>query len=277
MTCVRPPEPDPDEPLLRDGLRAAGVDAHVRAWDDPAFDAGEFDLLVLRSTWNYYKHIDRFLAWCDATGKASRLLNPPDVVRANAHKGYLRELDGRGLAVVPTVWVDRGQAPDLGSVMRDRGWDDVVVKPAVSAGSWRTKRFRSDEAEAGGAFLAEIATDGDAMVQRYLPSVEAGGERSILWIAGEVTHVIVKHPRFAGQDEHVELGAAPGALEREIVRVALDGLEDRLLYARVDVMAGDDGEPLVSEVELIEPSLFLAEYPPALERLVAAIGMAGMR
>jgi hypothetical protein len=277
MTCVNPPDADPDEVYLRDGLRGAGVDAQVWAWDDPAFDARGFDLVVLRSTWNYYKAADRFLEWCDAAARTTRVMNPADVVRANAHKGYLRELEGRGLPVVPTAWVARGDAPDLGAVMRERGWDDVVVKPAVSAGSWRTQRFRAEEAGAGTAFLAEIARDGDAMVQRYMPSVERGGERSILWIAGEVTHVIVKHPRFAGQEERVEVGPPPGAQEREMVRVALRGLEDRLLYARLDVMAGEDGAPMVSELELIEPSLFLREHPPALDRMVAAIGMMGRR
>jgi glutathione synthase/RimK-type ligase-like ATP-grasp enzyme len=277
MTCVNPPDADPDEAFLRDGLRDAGVDAQVWAWDDPSFEARGFDAVVLRSTWNYYKAPERFLAWCDATARATRMVNPADVVRTNAHKGYLRDLAGRGLAVVPTAWVARGDAPDLGAVMREREWDDVVVKPAVSAGSWRTRRFRAADAEAGTAFLAEIARDGDAMVQRYVPSVERGGERSILWIAGEVTHVIVKHPRFAGQEERVELGPAPGREEREMVRTALRGLEDRLVYARLDVMAGEDGAPLVSELELIEPSLFLREYPPALDRMVAAIGMMGRR
>lgn len=115
------------------------------------------------------------------------------------------------------------------------------------------------------------------MVQRYIPSVERGGERSIMWIAGEVTHVIIKHPRFAGHPERVELGGAPTNHERDMVRIALDGLEDRLLYARLDVMDGEQGELLVSELELIEPSLFLREHPPALERFITAIAMVGVR
>ena len=277
VTCVNPPDVDPDEHLLRDALRAAGVDAHVRAWDDPSFHPREFDAAILRSTWNYYRTPDRFLEWCDATARACRLLNPADIVRTNAHKGYLRAFESRGLRIVPTAWVDRGATADLGAIMRERGWADVVVKPAVSAGSWRTKRFRAGEEPEGSAFLADITRDRDAMVQRFVPSVERGGERSIMWIAGEITHVIVKHPRFAGHHERVELAGAPTAREREMVRIALDGLEDTLLYARLDVMDGENADQLVSELELIEPSLFLQEHPPALERFVTAIAMVGVR
>jgi glutathione synthase/RimK-type ligase-like ATP-grasp enzyme len=277
MTCLNPPDDDPDERVLRDGLRAAGVDAHVHAWDDPRFDAREFDVAVLRSTWNYYRTPDRFLSWCDGVSRAARLLNPSDIVRTNAHKSYLKRFADRGLAIVPTAWVAHHHHPDLSHVLTEHGWTDVVVKPAVSAGSWRTKRFRASEAAEGTAFLTEITRDGDAMVQRYIPSVERGGERSIMWIAGEVTHVIIKHPRFAGQPERVELASAPTNHERDMVRIALDGLEDRLLYARLDVMDGERGEPLASELELIEPSLFLREHPPALERFITAIAMVGVR
>ncbi len=221
MTCLLPPDTDPDEALLRDGLRAAGVDAHVHAWDDPAFHPNQFDLVVLRSTWNYYKTPDRFLSWCDDVACKSRLLNPADIVRVNAHKNYLKSFEARGLPIVPTEWVERGTAPDLGAILTARGWNDVVVKPAISAGSWRTKRFQSDQADEGTAFLAEIAADGDAMVQGFIPSVDRGGERSIMWIGGEVTHVIVKHPRYAGQHENVGEANRPSQREREMVRIAL--------------------------------------------------------
>lgn len=277
LTSTGPQDADPDEIPLREALRATGATAEVRAWDDPAFNPRDFDLAVLRSTWNYYRTPERFLAWCDAAARATRLLNPPDVVRANAHKGYLRTLERRSLPVVPTAWFDRGAAPDLDSLLRDRGWTDIVVKPAVSAGSWRTKRFSAAQTTDAAAFLSAITADGDAMIQPFVPSVERGGEKSILWIAGEVTHTIIKHPRFAGHEERVELGPAPCRAEIDMVRAALGDLEDRLLYARLDVMLDADGRPMVSELELIEPSLFLLEHPPAMERLVTAIAQVGRR
>jgi len=274
---LNPPDTDPDEDLLRDALRSVGVDAHVRAWDDPSFDVGAFDLAVVRSTWNYYRTPERFLAWCDAAAARTRLANPPDIIRTNAHKSYLRSMERAGLPIVPTAWVDKRTRADLHSIMRTHGWDDVVVKPAISAGSWRTKRFRASETAEGGAFLAEIASDADAMIQKYIPSVERGGERSIMWIGGEITHAIIKNPRFAGHEERVDLAAPPTHREREMLAGALSGMEDRLLYARLDVMADADGAPIVSELELIEPSLFLREHPPALERMVTAIALVGRR
>lgn len=277
LTSTGPQDADPDEIPLRDALRAAGATAEVRAWDDPTFNPRDFDLAVLRSTWNYYRSPDRFLEWCDAAARATRLLNPADVVRTNAHKRYLRDLERRTLPIVPTAWFDRGAAPDLAPLLRDRGWTDFVVKPAVSAGSWRTRRFSAAQARDASAFLATITADGDAMIQPFVPSVERGGEKSILWIAGEVTHTIIKHPRFAGHEERVELGPEPTPAEIDMVRAALGDLGDRLLYARLDVMLNAAGRPMVSELELIEPSLFLLEHPPAMERLVTAIAQVGRR
>lgn len=271
VTCLTMPETDEDERPLRDALRAAGHDAEVVAWDDPNVRWNAFDRCILRSTWNYHRAPDAFLAWVDRTGRETELLNPPDVVRWNAHKGYLVELADRGIPVTPTALVRQGSTRTLADVLAERGWTDVVVKPAVSAGSFATLRAAGATAEAE-RHLARLVVHEDALVQAYLPSVEGYGERSIIFIGGEPSHAMRKSPRFAGSDEAVT-GPFPIADdELALARTLLGPFGERLLYARVDLARDDADRPLLMELELIEPSLFLSRHPPALARLVTQAG-----
>jgi glutathione synthase/RimK-type ligase-like ATP-grasp enzyme len=271
VTCRVLPEPDPDQDLLLGALRGAGMEAHMLAWDDPDADPSVFDVCVLRSTWNYHRAPAAFLEWIDRAAASSRVVNPPAVVRWNVHKGYLRELERAGVPVIPTAWFARGAAADLRRTMEERGWNDVVVKPAVSAGSFGTERFARGTVESGQAFLEGVVAERDAMVQRYMRGVEEPGERAVVCIDGLLTHAVVKAPRFSGGVERVS-GATPVYEgERAVAAHALSCVGGALLYARIDLVAGDDGAPVLSELELVEPSLFLLQHPPALARLVAAI------
>jgi len=268
-TCTHLPEPDLDEAVLLSALDGEKVDARVVAWDgDPSLLEGA-SLIVLRSTWNYHLAIDAFLAW--VTTNESRVLNPASIVRWNAHKGYLRDLAKEGFPVVPTAWVARGEPCELDRLAGERGWRDVVVKPAISAASHATRRFRGPPFDS--TFATELAARGDVMVQPYMVSVDDFGERSIVCIDGEVSHAVRKRPRFAGGDEHMSQGAlAVADEERRLAERVLSRFEARLLYARVDMMRDESGVPLLGEVELIEPSLFLAQSPAAAKRLASAIG-----
>lgn len=267
-TCQTIPEPDVDEPLLMSALAAAGIDAHLVPWDDPGVDWGTFDLTVIRSTWNYIQNLAAFTAWADAV---PRLLNPAAIVRWNSHKEYLDELAAKGLPTVPTAFMHKGDPRPLAQVMTEYGWEDVVAKPTVGAGSFLTERVHREDLPAAEAFWHRLITSREAMVQPYLKSVEDYGERSLMWIDGEFTHAIRKNPRLAGEDESVSGPMEIGADERELATRSLTFVDAELLYARVDLIRGDQGQPLLAELELVEPSLFLQQSPRALERLVTAI------
>lgn len=275
-TCRVKPEPDPDEGPLLAALRASGIDAEMLAWDDPAApDAASFDAVLLRSTWNYFLEPERFEAWAAGVAAVTRLRNSLAAVRWNLHKGYLLELEQAGLPVVPTVVIPRGPAPELEELCWARGWEDCVVKPAVSAASFRTKRFARSERASGQAFLKSLCAHRDALVQPALAGFDEPGERAHVWIDGQHLHCVRKQPRYAGQDEQVSGALLPDPAERALLQRVLAALppavRDGLLYARLDLVAGPDGQPLISELELIEPSLFLVQHPAALARLVSAL------
>lgn len=271
-SCRELPEPDPDAAPLARALAAAGIDAEVLAWDDGEADWSRARLTVLRSTWNYPSHRDAFLDWVERVSTVSTLWNPPPVVRWNTYKGYLLELEGRGVEVVPTVLLPGGTNATLREIRAERAWEDVVVKPVVSAASFKTRRFGAGSLEAGEAHLQELLAERDVLVQRYLPSVEDHGERALVWIDGELTHAVRKTPRFEGEDESVSTDAvAIAPAEAALARRAIEAVGVPLLYARVDVAPGPEGEPVLMELELVEPSLFFPQCLPALERFVAGV------
>jgi hypothetical protein len=268
------PEPDVDESLLFDALRSRGVDAHVAAWDDDAVD-WRADACVIRSTWNYHLHRDAFVAWSERVAKTTPLFNPTRIVAWNSDKSYLRALEVAGIAIAPTAWIDRGASTTLRATMDARGWDDAVIKPRVSAASFSTVRARRDGLEdgvdAGERHLARMLSERDMMVQRYVRSVEGHGERSVVFIDGALTHAVRKSPRFSGGSEHVESMPIEDD-ERAFAERVLAHVGTRdLLYARIDVARDDAGAPLVMELELVEPSLFLSQSRVALDRFAAAI------
>ena len=272
-TCKQLPEPDLDEPLVLAALAKAGIDAKVLAWDDEQAPFADQDLVVMRSTWNYYKHLDAFLAWTRKTAAATRLLNPAPIAGWNATKTYLLELEKRGVDVVPTELVMRGSTRRLEEILHERGWDEVVIKPLVSAGSFRTERFSiaASSVVSGQTFLDALVVDRDAMVQRWMPSVETHGERSLVWIDGAITHAIRKTPRFAGGSEQVTGEVAIADDERAFAERALAGLPAELLYARIDMVRDGEESLRLMELELIEPSLFFQQSKTALARFVAAV------
>jgi hypothetical protein len=276
VTCADIPEPDHDEAPALEALRACGHDARALAWDEPGADPGAFDVCVLRSTWNYIWRPVEFLTWVRDASVVTRLFNPPRVVEANHHKRYLIELARSGVPTVPTVLLPAGEPSDPEWIMEREGWPSgpeagVVVKPAVGGWSWNVRAFGMDRMDQAAVAIADAAARGDVLVQPIVEAYAEGRERSIVWIDGDVTHVVTKGARLDGEEESVGLGPMPSRAEMELVTRCLAPYEHDLMYARVDVVPDARGRPLVGELELIEPSLWFRLHPPALDAFVAAI------
>jgi len=270
---------DDDHPL-RDGLRARGVAVDAVCWDDPAADWARYHLAVLRSSWDYPPRRDEFVAWAY---RVPHLANPADIVEWNTDKHYLRELAGAGVTVTPTEFVE----PD--GAWTAPGSGEWVIKPAISAGSLDTGRYALP-AQAGlaAAHVERLQRAGrTAMIQPYLSAVDTVGETAVLYLpdaTGDLTvsHAIGKSAMLTGPDvgpidlvatERTEL-RTPSAAELGTAAAALavvPGGTERLLYARVDMIPGPDGTPMLVELELTEPSLFLRHAEGAADRLADAV------
>lgn len=264
-----------DEPLVA-ALRARDAIAVPAVWDDPGQDWAAYDLVVVRSTWDYFERRDAFVAWARSV---PRLANPAGIVDWNTDKTYLRGLAERGIPVVPTAWVT--DATPLSSVLAEHGWSDVVVKPAISAGARNTLRCAAGDLGDGEALLRKIVAGGVAMVQPYVPSVEAHGERSLLYVEGAYGHAVRRNPALSleGESRYDARPVDATDAERAVAAAVLDAVGTPLLYARVDLVHDESGAPMLIELEVTEPQLFLRYGLPTAQRLadaiVARVGSAG--
>jgi hypothetical protein len=276
VTYSEIPDLVPDDRLLLDELEARGLHAVPVVWDDPEVDWQAIDVCIIRETWDYHHRLPEFLAWVDTVAGVTTLLNPAHVVRWNSHKGYLRELSGLGLPVVPTEWLDRASRADLGSFMSGNGWERVVVKPVVSADSFETILVTRDTLREGRAHLERLLPDREMMVQPFLQAVQSTGERSLMFIAGEYTHAVRRQAPFGagvGEMSQARLIEASGeeiALGYSILRAV--GFDT--LYARVDLAPDSEGVFRLMELELVEPSLFLRYSPEAVQKMAQAVEQA---
>jgi glutathione synthase/RimK-type ligase-like ATP-grasp enzyme len=277
VTYSRLPDLSADDRLVLAPLARRGVRAEAAAWDDPSVQWDGYDALVVRSTWNYHTSFTGFNAWIDridAVGVPT--WNPPSILRWNASKTYLRDLDSRGVDVVPTRWVDRGSGSSLRAVLGDAGWLDAVVKPAVSASAYETWRVSALNIASGEEARFRVLTaSGDVMVQPYLAELARDGEWSVMFVGGEFSHAVLKRPRtgdFRVQHEHGG-SAEPQTPPEHVLTTAREIVSRapaRWLYARVDGVEIGRKFVLV-ELEMLEPSLFLASAPGAAERFADAI------
>ena len=258
---------DEDEPLLLAALRARGVDVEMASWDDPSVQWSAYERAVVRSTWNYVHARDRFVAWAHETARHTRLSNPASVLEWNSEKSYLLRYAERGLATVPTLLVPRGSTALLRDVV---SWPEVVIKPRVSAGSFETYRVARGDLDGR---LARCAAERDVLVQPYVRSVDGHGERSLVWVDGTFTHAIRKSPRFSTDAESVRVVSIDED-ERRFATSVLAAVTEPLLYARVDLARADDGAPMLMELELVEPSLFLRHDEGALARFADVLARA---
>lgn len=274
-TCAALPALDDDSRLLIPALEALGIDASPVVWSDPAVRWAAYDLVVVRSTWDYSARREEFLGWADRIG-SGRLWNPADLIRWNTHKGYLREFELAGVPVVPTRWQAAGSTADLKTMMEDEGWPTAIVKPAVSAGARHTVLVdRADTAE-GQALLVQELRHRDMMIQPYLPSVATSGELSLLYFDGRFSHAVRKTPApgdFRVQERHggATVPVEVTASERATGRRVLATLAAETLYARVDLLPGADDELLLVELEIVEPGMFLRMDGAAASRFAEGI------
>lgn len=284
-TCAEVPELDEDGPFLLRALADRDVQARPEVWDDPAVSWDAFDAVVLRSTWDYPSKWQAFLSWIDDVARRTRLMNSAAVVRWNVDKRYLRILTEAGLPVVPTCWLEQG-APTGIPASAWNGRDELVVKPAISAGSKDTGRFTKAELPTIERLVASILDTGrPVMLQPYMRSVDEHGETALLYFRGRYSHAIRKGPLLAVGDgleaglfrQEVIDPRTASADERTIGEQVLETLpfaRETLTYARVDLVRDDDGAPRVIEVELIEPSMFLQHGDDAAGRFADAIAEA---
>ena len=274
---------DEDEPLLNLAFQKAGCEVGIAEWDDPKVDWGSFDVALLRSAWDYCERIGEFLAWVERASQVTHVLNPLPVVRWNTDKHYLAHLAASGAAVVPSTFIEPGDDPAvaLRRFLDTNPQAELVVKPAVGAGSRDTQRHLRSEFDAAAAHARRLLdAKRNVLVQPYLARVDKDGETALMFFEGRFSHAIRKGPLlprggaatsglFATETiTPREPGKDELRLAEKVVSVVPFGTP---LYARVDLIRDDSGAPCVLELEMAEPSLFFVHAAGSAERFASAV------
>jgi glutathione synthase/RimK-type ligase-like ATP-grasp enzyme len=266
------PRVDGDLPVLAAAAGGRGWIAEATQWDDPTVSWSEFDAVVIRSTWDYLAKLTQFREWIDAASQSAPMVNAANTMQWNLHKRYLVELAGAGVPVVPTTLVQSRAQPDWDAAFALHG--ELVLKPAESAGSFATIRVAAGDATAATRHRSQHH-EREFLVQPFLPSVVDRGETNLVMIDGSFSHAVRKGARWSGEPEQSRGLVEPTAEELEVAQRVLE-VTKRLghgvpAYARVDLAIGRCGHPVLMELELVEPSLFLDRAPSAAERLLDAV------
>ena len=273
---------DEDLSPLADALHHVDIDAQIVSWD-AAIDWTQFDMLLLRSTWDYMSRLTQFLKWAEQVSRLSVLVNSLTTIRWNIDKHHLGALAARGVPVVPTSFIEPGAdvAPALERFLAQDACAEFVIKPAIGSGSRDAQRHaRGSRAAAVAHAAALIAAGRSVLLQPYLARVDEEGEAALVFFGGEFSHSIRKGALLkSGAGSTTGLFApetisarTASADELAVARQALAALPvDAPLYARVDLLRATAAQPLVLELELIEPSLFFAQAPAAAARFAECI------
>lgn len=271
ITGAEMAKPDPESHLLIHELGVLDIPSELISWRAP-LDWSLFDLVVIRTPWDYFLHLEEFLSWVEDVEKVTRVLNSSCILRWNCHKKYLKELSGLGAPTVPTLWVTKNQQCD--GLMDSIEWPIVVVKPAVSIGAIGALKGNPQDSHVK-HHLEEELKKGDVMIQPFLESVADFGELSLIYFNGAYSHSILKKPQQGDYRVQDAYGGTNTVFEPEIEAQkigdqVMSHLPDFSLYARVDLVKYQN-QWLLMELEAIEPELFLPLDPQASVRLAKAI------
>ena len=284
-----------EDRLVMDALVACGLTVDRRAWCDNSVNWSQTKSALFRTTWDYFDRWDSFSPWLHRVQDQTRLFNAAPIVHWNLDKHYLQDLEQRGVKVVPTAFIQRQTLLPLFDLMARSGWSDVVIKPAIAGAAVDTYRVtRSGEIatlspkptskEDCESLWHALLAKQDMLVQPFLSHVIETGEKSLIWIDGEVTHGVLKRAKsgdFRVQDDHggtvaplsvtqTDKDLAQDIMTKCLQHCASQGWEAPL-YARVDLMRNEEGQWLVSELEMVEPELWFRFHPEAAQTLAQAI------
>lgn len=264
---------DEDTELLT-FLNKKGLDVTPVIWNDKNIYWTVYDLIILKSPWDYHENIKTFCDWLDILKKSNlKVLNPVDVIKWNSNKRYLKEISDKGFAVIPSIYLTKGSSVD-DSLFNHFDTEDLVVKPCVSAGAKNTITLNRKNITEKSKLVESLLTEEDYLVQPFVKEI-SNGEWSYVFFNGKYSHCILKRPKQGDFRVQHYLGGSisypePKAKHIEQAEEYIKSFAQGTLYARVDGVIVNDNFQLM-ELELIEPYLFLNSDNTLLERYYKAL------
>ncbi len=271
-TCQKQPDLFETERPLIAFFQSHGISAEPVIWNNAAVQWQNYDGVLIRSVWDYHLHAAEFDNWLNTLeAKNIHALNPVAVIRQNRNKFYLRQLQQSGIEIVPTVFIEKTNRLNL-SVIENKGWQKMVIKPAVSASAYHTRLFEAKDLPAIEKEFSPVAAECELLVQPFMPEVNEFGEISMLFFNRQYSHSVLKVPKPGDFRVQAEYGGVTTAFDADANLIEtgekiLSRIQGDILYARVDGII-KDGRFLLMELELIEPFLFFDYQQGSMEKFV---------
>lgn len=265
-----------DDQLLQQYLIQKDIVVTAVSWDDDTINWKEFDIIVLRSMWDYFERPMEFDKWLDKLVLVGcNVLNPVSVVKWNQNKTYFNDFSKKGVLLPPYVICSPNKVSTLKSILKDKGWSKAVVKPTISGGAYNTWITNTDTVDDDELRFTELVQHGDVIVQVFVEEIITKGELSLIFFNKKFSHAICKKAKQGDFRVQLQFGGTNTAIQPDADILAqatdlLNSIPETLLYARVDGVVTDDNEFLLMELELIEPVLFVSTDDKACENFYTA-------
>lgn len=265
-----------EDRLVTEALQKKGLTVTRTNWDNPEYDWTKTRFAVFRATWDYFDRFQEFSRWLSAVNDKTSLINPLSLVRWNMDKHYLRDLKNRGITIPPTLFVEPGEIRSLSEIVKSTGWNDCILKPAVSGAARHTYKLNESNVKDHEIIFRKLIGEESMLIQEFQHQITMKGEVALMLFGGKFSHAVLKKAKagdFRVQDDfggtvHKYL---PSQQEIEFAEHVVATCKPLPVYARVDVIWDNQNNLSVSELELIEPELWFRKHPLAADIFAKAI------
>ena len=265
-----------EEQLLKVALEKQGISVEITYWDNPSYDWSATKAVLFRTIWDYFERFDEFWKWLVELNTQTKLINSFDLIEWNIDKHYLNDLSKSGIEIVPTYFADKGCNMKLLEIAKINQWKDLVIKPAISASAFKTYKITANEIQGNEKLFNSLVQERDMLVQPYFETITKLGEASLMVFDGKFTHAILKKAQpgdFRVQDDFggTVHNYIPTKEEINFAEKVFEVCKTKPIYGRVDIVWDNDKKFHLSELEIIEPELWIRNYPKSAERIAEAV------
>ncbi|MEQ6120270.1 hypothetical protein [Reichenbachiella sp. MALMAid0571] len=265
-----------EDQLVADALTTKGLRVWRTNWDNPDFDWSTTRYILFRTTWDYFNRFDEFKVWLESVSKKTKLINSENIIKWNIDKFYLEDLSKKGIRIPPTVFIKPKDKRTLSELITSTGWQEVILKPAISGGARHTYRMKANETDQYESIYQKLIKSESMLLQEFQHQIIKKGEVAFMVFGGKYSHSILKKGKegdfrvqddFGGTVHDYEANPEEIAFAEKVVAACTF----QPVYARVDVLWDNNDQPCLSELELIEPELWFRNHRPAAKSMANAL------
>lgn len=267
---------DNEDLVLSELLKKEGYELQLYDWKDKSIDWACFDVVIIKSPWDYFNHKTAFKDWLNQLESLKvKVLNPTAVLKKNIDKHYLKEIAEAGFNVPKSYFTSLGETVDFEHFFELWQTDKIIVKPCISGGAHLTFSLKKESITDFASQWKTLSQEEEFLIQPFIPEIQTQGEWSLIFLGGTFSHAVLKTTAAGDFRVQFHFGgnsalATPSENTLTTAQELVKNFAKNCLYARVDGIETSKGFQLM-ELELTEPLLFLKDYPAGYQNYLQAL------